>query len=212
MLNAYLLALGGLFLAQIAPGPNLMAVAGAALGQGRRIAFFVALGIASAILVWMSLATFGLAALLAIHPGLLTAMKLLGGGYLCFVALRAFRAAWIGLPPRLGAERATWTRAQAWRRGILVNLTNPKSALAWTALATFLYGSGLSAPAVLAFAPLGCLSALIVYGSYGTLFSSGLAKRAYARFARAIEALFGLAFGAIGAELLADGIGEVATR
>jgi threonine/homoserine/homoserine lactone efflux protein len=136
-------------------------------------------------------------------------MKFLGGGYLCFLSFRALAAAWRGREPAFRASQAVLTPLAAWRRGLLVNLTNPKSALMWSAVATFLYGSGLSAPQVLGFAPLGFVSAMAVYGTYGALFSSGLAKRAYARFARGIEALFGLAFGALGGKLVADAVGEI---
>lgn len=197
-------------LGQIASGPNLLAVAGAALGQGRRAAIFVALGVATAIFVWVALAAMGLATLLALYPSLLTAMKLLGGGYLCFLALRALRAAMRAGDPAFRTAPADWTRLGAWRRGVLVNLTNPKSALMWAAVATFLFGSGLDAQQVMGFAPIGFASALVVYGTYGMLFSSGLGRRGYARFARRVEALFGLAFGAIGGKLLADGIADAA--
>jgi len=44
---------------------------------------------------------------------------------------------------------------------------------------------------------------------YGVLFLSGLAKRAYARFARGVEVLFGCAFGAIGGKLVMDAVREV---
>jgi threonine efflux protein len=210
VLEIYLITLAGVVLGQIAPGPNLLAVVGAALGQGRRAAFFIALGVATAIFAWVSVAAFGLAALLAVYPSLLILMKLLGGSYLCFLSGRALVAAWRGGDPSFRASRTEWTPLAAWRRGFLVNITNPKSALMWSAVATFLYGSGLSAPQVLGFAPIGFVSSLIVYGTYGTLFSSGVAKRAYARFARGVEAMFGLAFGALGGKLLADGVGEIA--
>ena len=210
MLQAYLVTLAGVVLGQLAPGPNLLAVAGAALGQGRRAAAFTALGVASAIFLWVTLAAVGLATLLALLPSLLTLMKLLGGGYLCFLALKALRAAARGGRPLFRIEGTPWSPGRAWRRGFLVNITNPKSALMWAAVATFLFGSGLSAGAVMAFAPIGFASALTVYGIYAVLFSSGLARRAYARFARAAEGLFGLAFGALGGRLVADGIGDLA--
>ena len=44
MIEAYLLTLIGVVGAQAAPGPNLMAVASAALGQGRKAALLVTLG------------------------------------------------------------------------------------------------------------------------------------------------------------------------
>lgn len=210
MLQAYVMTLTAVVLGQIAPGPNLMAVAGAALGQGRRPAFFLTLGVATAILVWVTVATFGLATILALYPSLLTVMKFLGGGYLCFLAVRSLMAAWRGRDPSIRADHAGWTPLGAWRRGLLVNLTNPKAALLWSAVATFLYGSGLSTFEVLGFAPIGFASAVLVYGIYAVLFSSGLAKRAYARFARGIEVLFAGAFGAIGGKLVVDAVREVA--
>jgi threonine/homoserine/homoserine lactone efflux protein len=210
MLQAYLMMLTAVIIGQIAPGPNLMAVAGAALGQGRRSAFFLTLGVATAIFIWVTVAAFGLATLLKLYPSLLTVMKILGGSYLCFLAVKSLVAAWRGGDPRIQAHHADWTPLGAWRRGLLVNLTNPKAALLWSAVATFLYGAGLSTSQVLGFAPVGFSSAVIIYGVYSVLFSSGLAKRAYARFARGIEILFGCAFGAIGGKLVVDAVRDVA--
>ena len=87
-----------------------------------------------------------------------------------------------------------------------VVLTNPKAALMWSAIATFLYGAGLPMLAVLAFGPLVAISATIIYGGYGVLFSSPLAGRTYARFARQVELLFGVAFGTLGGLLLLAGV------
>ncbi|MBA3677594.1 MAG: LysE family translocator [Sphingosinicella sp.] len=212
MIEIYLLTLAGIVLGQILPGPNLLAVAGAALGQGRKAAMFVALGVATAIFAWVALAAFGLGALLAVFPALLTAMKLIGGAYLCFLALKAFRSAARGDAAAFGATHAIWSARQAWRHGLLVNITNPKSALMWGAVATFLFGSGLSPLQVLGFAPLGFMSALTVYSIYAMLFSSSTARGSYGRFARHVQALFGLAFGAIGGKLVADGCSEIFKR
>ena len=207
-----LVALAGTVLAQIAPGPNLLAVAGAALGQGRRAALFTVAGVAAAIFVWVALFAFGLGAVLALYPSLLTVMKLAGGAYLLVLGLKGLRAAWAGRAPSLKASDARRSDGQAFARGFLVNITNPKSALMWVAVTTLLFGGGLSAWGVLAFAPLGAGSALTVYGTYAALFSSGLARRVHARFARAIEALFGAAFGLIGGRLFVDGVREAAAR
>ncbi|SEQ22438.1 Threonine/homoserine/homoserine lactone efflux protein [Faunimonas pinastri] len=174
--------------------------------------FFVVLGIAAGVLLWVVAAAAGFGALLTLYPAILTGMKILGGAYLCFVAFRALRAAAVGGTPSIKADEGSWTPYTAWRRGLLINLSNPKSALAWAAVATFLYGSGLTAPQVLGFAPVGCASAIVIYGVYATLFSLGAVRKVQARFARATDALFGLAFGAIGARILSEGVGEVVRR
>jgi threonine/homoserine/homoserine lactone efflux protein len=211
VLTVWLTALAGVALGQIAPGPNLLAVASTALSQGRRPALMVALGVATSVFVWVTVAVLGLAALIAALPAALTAMKLAGGGYLCFLALKALRAAWRGAPRDLAAAAgAPLSGLRAYGRGVAVNLTNPKSALMWSAVATYLIGSGLTTGQALAFAPLGAASALIVYASYAALLSSGPARSGYAAFARRVEAGFGLAFGLVGGRLVVDGLRDLA--
>ena len=59
---------------------------------------------------------------------------------------------------------------------------------------------------VLAFGPFVAVTATLIYGAYGLIFSSSIAGRFYRRFARGVEFVFGAAFGALGAVLLATGI------
>jgi threonine efflux protein len=209
MLHAYLLALSGIVLAQAAPGPNMIAVASAALGQGRRAAIFTVLGVASGMLVWATAVAFGLSAVLALYPSLLSLLKVFGGGYLLFLAARAVRASLTAGDRTVQPQIRPTNGFAAWRRGLLVVLTNPKAALMWTAVATFLFGSGLTPAQVVGFGPVAFVSASLVYGGYGLLFSTGIAVRGYARFARGIETVFGAAFGLLGVRLLHDGLREL---
>ncbi|MEF2071653.1 LysE family translocator [Consotaella aegiceratis] len=209
MLSAFLAALVGVCAAQAAPGPNTIAVASAGLGQGRRAAFFVVLGIASGVLVWAAAVAFGLSALFKLVPMALTIMKILGGLYLLYIAVRAFQASLRGGGTKAAREAGRLTAAAAWRRGFLVVMTNPKAALMWCAVAMFLFGLGLTSTQVLAFGPVGALSALTIYGLYAFLFSTEVATRLYGRFARGVEALMGAAFGAFGLVLLGAGVREL---
>lgn len=210
MIEVFAMALAAVAIAQIAPGPNLLAVAGVALRQGRGAAVWVAAGIATAIFIWVALMAAGLGALIALYPGLIVAMKFLGGGYLAFLAFKAFRAAWRGHAPKVAASSIALSKAKAFRLGVLVNLTNPKSALMWAAVTTFMLGSGLSGGEVMAFAPIGFLTALLIYGFYGVAFSTGVVRVIYARFVRAVEAMFGLAFGVVGGGLICGGVRDLA--
>ena len=208
MLEAYLATLVGVALAQASPGPNFLAVVGAALGSGRAAALWTVLGVASGMVVWALLAAFGLGALVTAVPATLTWMKIAGGAYLAWLAFGALVAAWRGVSVNAKARRSPG-RGAAWRHGLFVVLTNPKALLMWTAVGTFLFGSGLSTVEVALFGPVGMISALVIYGAYGLLFSTGFAAKLYARFARAIEALLGAAFGALGGRLLWDGVREL---
>lgn len=207
MIAAYLTALVGVIAAQAAPGPNMMAVIGMGLARGRRQALLVVAGIVSGVVIWAAAFAYGLGELLDAFPAALTGLKFAGGLYLLFVAARALLAARRG-PARSDAGRGAFPVGAmgAWRRGLLVVMTNPKAALMWWAVATFLFGAGLSQGAVLAFGPVAALSAALIYGSYGLVSSSARASILYARFARLIEATFGLVFGALGLALVASGI------
>ena len=209
MIEAYLVTLLGVALAQASPGPNMLAVAGAALGSGRAAALWTVAGVASAMLVWAALVAFGLGAVLALYPALLSGMKVLGGAYLLWLAVKGARAAWAGGAPSVRADPAKRSPFAAWRRGLLVVLTNPKALLMWSAVGTFLFGSGLSSMEVAGFGPIGALSAALIYGAYAVLFSTGIAARAYARATRTVEAGMGLAFGALGGRLVWDGVREL---
>lgn len=209
MLEAFLAAWIGVALAQASPGPNMMAVASVALGQGRRAALLVVAGIGSGTLVWAAGVSLGLGALFAAFPLLLTLLKFAGGLYLLFMAFKALRAILAGSAASVAATTAPLDDLAAWRRGFFVVMTNPKAALMWSAVATFLFGAGLDAWQVLAFGPVVAISAMTMYGAYGLLFSTGVAMRAYARLWRAVEAAFGLAFGALGATLLVWGLRDL---
>ncbi|GIL03105.1 MAG: threonine efflux protein [Alphaproteobacteria bacterium] len=209
MLHAYVITIVGVALAQAAPGPNFLAVVSAGLGQGRRAALFTVLGVVTGMLAWGTLVALGLATVLALYPDLLTAMKIVGGAYLIYMAARALVAMARSRPMRVAAQQRALTAFGAWWRGLLVIMTNPKAALMWTAVGTFLFGSGLEPWQVAAFAPMAAASGTVIYGGYGLLFTTNPAVRAYQRFAGWIELAFGAAFGVLGGRLLIDGMREM---
>ena len=206
MIEAYLATLAGVALAQASPGPNMLAVAGAALGSGRRAALWTVAGIATAMLVWAAAVAVGLAAILELYPPVLTTMKLVGGAYLLWLAVKGLRAAIRGEGVAVTARASAHGAWRSWRNGLAVVLTNPKAALMWTAVGTYLFGSGLTAVEVALFGPIGAVSALLVYGGYALAFSTGAASRVYGRFSRAINAGIGGAFGLLGGSLVADAL------
>jgi len=205
MLQAYLATLVGLIAMQVAPGPNLLAVASAGMGQGRRSALLIALGVASGAAIWVFLVAMGIGVAVKNHPELLTVLKFAGGGYLMWIGARALLSALKGQNTRIAQTEDACSDWVSWRRGLFVVMSNPKAALGWAAIASFMFGAGLTALQVAAFAPLAALSAIMVYGGYALLFSTGRAVRTYQRFWRGVELVFGGVFGAMGASLLLAG-------
>lgn len=206
MLSIYALTWLGVLAAQISPGPNLVAVASVGLAQGRRPALFVVTGISSGMLIWSAATALGLGLLIEAFPMSLMLLKLLGGSYLLFLGLKAACSTLKGESNNaITPDPQPLSDAKAWRRGILVLLTNPKAALMWAAVASYLFGQGLSAWHVFMFGPMGALSGLIIYSAYAYLFSSGMAVRLYVRFIRFFEGVFAAAFAAMGGSLIWSG-------
>lgn len=201
MVDVYLLVGAGVALGQLAPGPNLLAVAQTALVAGRRASVAVAAGVALVVFFWVSAATLGLAALLAALPALKTAVTVLGGAYLVYFGARALWRAVRGRAPDIAASIAV---RSGFVKGALVNLTNVKSAMMWTAVASTLFTAGADTAGALLFAPIGAASAFAIYSMYAVVFSSAPARRLYGRVWRGFEAAFGALFALVGARLIAS--------
>ena len=81
-----------IILAQISPGPNMMAVASVALGSGRNAGIATAAGVAFGVLIWALLFTFGIAAIFALYASTIVAIKLTGGCYLLYLSYKSVKA------------------------------------------------------------------------------------------------------------------------
>ena len=209
MLDVLLITLAGVLAAQALPGPSLIAVASVALSQGRRPASFVASGVATGILIWTIVVALGIGRLLEVYPSIITSLKLIGGGYLIWLGLRSLRIAKRGSSiciDTVEVERSSWVH---FRTGAVVVLTNPTAALMWAAVASFLFGSGLTVWQVVGLSPVFAMATFLIYASYGFLFSTGVAIGTYQKFWRLTEVVFGCLFGTLGATLLFSGLHEI---
>lgn len=113
------------WLVLIVPGPNVLLVSQLGASGQRRAARYAALGVTVVAVVWAMLAILGVSAVFAAVPKLRFALQVAGGMYLCWVALRLWRAG--SSPGETRAIRMTpWA---AFRLGFLTNIMNAKSAL-----------------------------------------------------------------------------------
>ena len=110
-------------LLDLAPGPDNIFVLTQSALYGRRAGIMVTLGLCTGLIVHTSLVAFGVAALIKASPVAFTVLKTVGAGYLLYLAWGAFRTRAEALPadavPGL-------TPVQYYRRGIIMNVTNPK--------------------------------------------------------------------------------------
>ena len=113
-------------LAVASPGPAFIAISHIALNRSKHEAMAFAFGLAVTATLWCGLALFGLTAIFAIVPWLYGTMKLLGGAYLIWLAVKIWRGAKAPLPTSAPKPRHGLL---AFFSGCAVNMTNPKSVL-----------------------------------------------------------------------------------
>ena len=110
------------------PGPNTLLVTNIAAGGARRTAMWAAAGTGTGALIWVGVTLGGASALLAAVPRLADALRWIGGGYLVFLGVQAILSAWKSRRPEATPGLfARATAGAAFRRGLVTNLSNPKS-------------------------------------------------------------------------------------
>ncbi|SDV46892.1 LysE family translocator [Chitinasiproducens palmae] len=187
------------------PGPSNLAIMSIAGTAGRRAALAFAAGVMSGSFVWAVLATLGLSATLAAYPGFLAGVKLFGGVYLLWLAIKSARSA-LRRPTSAATTPVVTPQTTAlYTRGLLLHLTNPKAVLVWisvAALGSTTDGTDGTASRMLAVMA-GCLAiGASVFGGYALVFSMGWARRLYARAQRLMNGTLALVFGSAGVRLL----------
>lgn len=198
VVSAYLVYL----VAVLSPGPATMAIASASLGQGRRHGIVMASGIFCGSMTWAAAASLGLATVLTHYAGALFVLRILGGGYLLYLAWRAFRSAVSATNP-MATQKAPERLRTTFLKGYAIHVTNPKAIFAWLAIISI----GLPAnatPAAVALIVVGCLATgLAVFLGYAILFSTPRALAIYTSARRYIDGVLGAVFAAAGVKLLA---------
>ena len=106
----------------LAPGPDNIFVLTHAAQHGRGAGIAITLGLCSGLILHTSAVALGLAAILQTAPLALQIVQFIGALYLLYLAWGAWRAA----AQPLSATRGRLSRFALYRRGVVMNVTNPK--------------------------------------------------------------------------------------
>lgn len=202
-LPGMLLAYSAFLLATLSPGPALLATIATSMSAGRSPAIMLALGVAAGSFCWAVMTAVGLSALLAAYAGALIAIKIFGGGYLLWLAFKAFRSARRAGPLKVqGGTVPDLGAAGHFLRGWLVQITNPKSILGWIAIISLGLRPGAPFWVGMVIIAATTTTAIIYYGGCAVMFSTAKMVAVYGRLRRWIDAGLGAFFAFAAIKLL----------
>lgn len=107
----------------VSPGPDNIFVLLQSAMHGRRAGLLVVAGLCTGLIVHTSAVALGLAAVFAASETAFTILKLIGALYLVWLAWQAFWAPAGALPD---GQTPAGGAARMYRRGVFMNITNPK--------------------------------------------------------------------------------------
>jgi threonine/homoserine/homoserine lactone efflux protein len=171
--------LGVAVLLGLTPGPDNLFVMAQSIAAGARAGCMVVLGLCSGLVVHTLAVAMGLAAVLAGAPLALQTIQMLGAVYLLYLAWAAWPARPRGhteVPVHASTEDSGFAHSARegrappawalWRRGVIMNLSNPKVVLFFLALLPQFVDTtrGAAAPQILVLGALFILATLLVFG------------------------------------------------
>jgi amino acid exporter len=202
-LPGIILAYTTFFVAIASPGPNILAILGTSMSIGRKSGIALALGVAAGSFCWAMLSVVGLSALLASYASALRVIKIAGGSYLLWLAYKSFRSA--ASRHDIEARTLEGSTISPFRygiRGLTIQMTNPKAALAWIAIMSLglREGAPLWVPVALVVGT--SVLSLLIHCVYAVAFSTPVMVRVYSRARRWIQGTLSALFAFTGLKLL----------
>jgi RhtB (resistance to homoserine/threonine) family protein len=199
--------LGALLIGAISPGPSFVLVSRIAVTTSRRNGVAAALGMGLGGIIFGGLALVGLSALLLEVAWLYAVLKLVGGVYLVYLAIRI----WRGASEPTNVAEITKTKLKestfsSFALGLFTQLSNPKTAIVYSSIfAAFLPASS---PTWLLFTlpPLIFLVEASWYTVVALVFSANAPRSVYLASKRWIDRTAGAVMGALGLKLIVESL------
>ena len=122
-LSTFLYFLIASMLLTIAPGPDIMYLLAKSLADGARSGISLALGLTTGLIFHTTLVIIGVAAIIQQSPLAFATLKYAGAAYLLYLAWGAFHAQG---NLKLNAVNKSGSYFKLYRRGVIMNVLNPK--------------------------------------------------------------------------------------
>ena len=132
----------------LAPGPDNLYLLTKSLSSGAKCGVVLAAGLASGIIFHTFLVMIGVAALIQSSPVAFTVLKIFGAAYLLLLASKSFKAARAGKKISMQKSDSQNSFIKIYRRGVLMNVLNPKVLLFFLAFLPQFVNFSASSPSL----------------------------------------------------------------
>ncbi|MBN1839071.1 MAG: LysE family translocator [Campylobacterales bacterium] len=167
-LHTVLMFIGASTLLALSPGPDILFVLTQAMVRGSRSGIVIALGLCSGLIFHTTAVALGVAVIFQTSALAFSLLKFVGAGYLLYLAFMAFKDA---TKSKLNTTQPALSLSTLYKRGILMNIANPKVSIFFLAFLPQFTNPQLGNVTVQIFSlgALFMLSALVVFISVSLL-------------------------------------------
>jgi threonine efflux protein len=162
----------------VTPGVNFVLLLQLTAGGKRSTALAAVAGITCATFIWALLAVLGVGVIFASHSALRLSMQCFGGMYLCWVAWKL----WSSTTGTATAQRLELTHAQAFVRGFITNILNPKPAVFFGSVFLTIFPQNPSLTLIVLSVVMLYVNAVVWHAFLALAFSHSRVQSVYARF------------------------------
>ena len=184
----------------MSPGVSFLLVARTAMSSSRRVALSVAAGLGFGALIFAVIALAGLHTLLTLVPSLYTALKVAGGCYLLWLALKILRRPSNRVIDSTAIDEVS--ASKVFLTGVLTQISNPHTALVFASIFSAALSKNIQ-PAMYIILPLmAFVIDVLWYAIVACLLSSDGPRLAYIKYRKFIDKLSGGVMAFLGLRLL----------
>jgi threonine/homoserine/homoserine lactone efflux protein len=184
----------------MSPGVSFLLVARTAMSSSRRVALSVAAGLGFGALIFAVIALAGLHTLLTLVPSLYTGLKVAGGCYLLWLALKILRRPSNRVIDSTAIDEVS--ASKAFLTGVLTQISNPHTALVFASIFSAALSKNIQ-PAMYIILPLmAFVIDVLWYAIVACLLSSDGPRLAYIKYRKFIDKLSGGVMAFLGLRLL----------
>ncbi|WP_112198239.1 LysE family translocator [Rahnella sp. NRRL B-41462] len=184
----------------MSPGVSFLLVARMAMSSSRRAALSVAAGMGFGASVFAAIALAGLHTLLTLVPSLYTGLKVAGGCYLLWLALKMFRRPSNRFNDSAGTEEVSVSKA--FMTGVFTQISNPHTALVFASIFSAALSKNIQPAMYIILPTMAFVIDVLWYAVVACLLSTDGPRQAYIKYRKFIDKLSGGVMAFLGIRLL----------